>query len=169
MTPTKSNLRNWAFRKRKIKKPVNLVKQRWLMRNPKYTPLPKLFKRLDTIYSIYIRLKHMKPGGYIRCYTCNGFFTFRQIDCGHYIGREEKGTRYLEPNTKPQCKECNEYHEGRKDRFARHLIEDYGPGILDQLNDIANQHKQYLGVELEELIIHYKAQVKILKKEKGEK
>lgn len=146
-------VKNWRFRTKKTKQ-INLVKAGWLLKT-KYVSVSKLIKKLDIIFSKYKRLFNVTKQGYIRCFTCNAFLTFRQTDCGHYIGRENMSTRYEEKNTEPQCHSCNRFAEGKKDIFAINLQKKYGADILLWLNKKKNEIKQWTATELEELISKY--------------
>ena len=148
----------WQWKKKK--KPVSEFYQKFP--KIKYKTTEGLIKKLDNLFSKYKRLSALTPQGYIRCFTCNGFFTYRQIDCGHYIGREYMGTRYENRNTEPQCHDCNRFGEGRKDVFALKLQKKYGPGILEELNDQRNKITQFSVEELESMIVYYKIKVKEL-------
>lgn len=155
----KSN-QNWRFRKKKPKK-INLVKAGWLLKT-KYVSVPKLIKKLDVIFSKYKRLSNLTPQGYIRCFTCGAFLTFRMADCGHYVNRDRMSLRFEEKNTECQCHSCNRDHEGRKSIFALGLQKKYGIGILDWLHTKENEYKNWTAPELEEKIVYYKAKIKLL-------
>lgn len=141
------------------KKSINIVKAGWLLKT-KYTPVNKLIKKLDRVFSEYIRRSALTPQGYIRCFTCGAFITFRQADCGHYVGRECMSTRFYERNVAVQCHSCNRYAEGRKDIFAINLQKKYGSEILDWLNKKKNEIKQWTAPELEQLITTYQQKLK---------
>ena len=119
-----------------------------------------LEKKLDTLFSKFVRLSGLNSQGYIICVTCGGFFTYRMIDCGHYIGREERATRWEERNTGSQCHSCNRYAEGKKAQFALYLQRKYGLGILQELNDQVNKFSHFTASELEEKIKYYQEKVK---------
>ena len=93
----------------------------------------KLIVKLDRLFSIHIRSKDSK-NGVVRCYTCATIDNWQNMDAGHYISRQYKAVRWDSRNVKPQCKSCNRFHEGMKDEFALHLVKDYGPQILEELN-----------------------------------
>ncbi len=156
--------RQWRWKTKK-KKPVNIVKARWFLRGTEYIPIKRLILKLDRLFSKYKRLSNLTPQGFIRCFTCGGFFTYRQIDCGHYIGRECMATRYLDENTEPQCHSCNRFAEGKKAIFAINLQKKYGKDILDKLNAKAQEIWQPTTYELEELIIKYTTTLNNLGKE----
>jgi hypothetical protein len=117
-----------------------------------------LVKILDDEFSFYVRagtaVKQGHPG--LSCYTCGNCYHWRDMDNGHFIGREYTGTRWHMSNTKPQCQSCNRFREGEKSRFALHLSED---GIdLRALQDIADLNgKSHPPVEwLREQIAEYR-------------
>ena len=152
---------SWQFRKNKKTKQVNLVKAGWLIKS-NYTPINSLIKNLDILFSKYKRLSNLTSQGYIRCFTCGAFLTFRMADCGHYVGRECMATRYLDENTACQCHSCNRFAEGKKDVFAINLVKKYGVDILDRLNKLKHSTKQFTADELQEMIVYYKTKVKEL-------
>lgn len=152
---------SWKW-KHKEKKPVNLVKLRWFMKHPLGAKEDGIIDKLDSLFSRYKRLSALMGSGYIRCVTCGGFFTFRQTDCGHYVGRACMALRYEDKNTGCQCHHCNRYSEGVKDQFAIYLQRKYGSDILEWLNTKKQETKFYTHTELEELVIVLKAKVKEL-------
>jgi hypothetical protein len=101
-------------------------------------PTKGLIKRLDAIFSTYIRLKYSK-NGMVECYTCGDIKPIKEMQNGHFVTRASKSTRWIEKNCRPQCYGCNIRNEGRKDIFAVKLEKDCGQGILQELNDLKNQ------------------------------
>lgn len=95
-----------------------------------------LVKKLDKVFSEYIRRKWADHTGLVQCITCGGYYDFKKIQAGHYISRKYHGTRWDEENTRPQCWACNAKHmgNGRSDVFALYLISYYGKNILKKLN-----------------------------------
>lgn len=78
----------------------------------------KIIKNLDKVFSLFIRQKYGT-----RCYTCN---QIGKMQCGHYISRSVRSTRWEEDNCRPQCYGCNIMHGGRPIDFREHLIKDFG-------------------------------------------
>ena len=118
-----------------------------------------LIRKLDNILSKYIRLKEKGI-----CYTCGFRNKWKLMDAGHYIKRQHQSTRFLEINIHCQCRACNRFKGGSMDKYAVHLEEDYGYGILQELERLKNKGKIPTIAELQEKIIYYQNQVKILKK-----
>lgn len=153
--------KQWRW-KHKKERPVNEVKAAWFKNNPLGPTMDSLITKADKIFSRFKRLEALMPAGYIRCFTCGAFITFRQTDNGHYIGREHMGTRYYEPNCEPQCHSCNRYAEGVKATFALNLQRKYGPDILEKLERIKEEGRFMTPSRLEEIIEIYKTKVKEL-------
>lgn len=119
--------------------------------------------KLDNIFSMYKRLLNTNDDGYIKCFTCGRYFTYADIDCGHYISRTHKSIRWLDENTEPQCRSCNRFHEGVKDIFALNLVRKYGASILQELDNKKNQIKKYTVPELDGMLEEYREKIEQLK------
>src|SRR3990167_10503494 len=91
-------------------------------------------KKLDAIFSKWVRYPAANKQNVVRCYTCGQLGEPQNFHCSHYIDRTHKATRWSEINCKAACVKCNTFMEGNKDEFALHLIKDYGEGILETLN-----------------------------------
>lgn len=118
----------------------------------------------DKWFSRYIRLKYSNNGA-CQCVTCGKWKEVKYIQNGHYISRGVKALRYSEYNSHPQCKQCNLYREGRKDVYARFIVQKYGQKIKDDLDS------QQSAIKLDYSVIadYYKKKTNELLKEKGEK
>lgn len=132
------------------------------MKKPK---LRTLVNKLDAIFSKYIRLSKADGRGNAQCFTCDKVAPITEMDCGHFVGRQHKSTRWSEINCQPQCRYCNRYCEGKKDVFAVRLIQTYGPHILMELQEQKNIITNYKPPDLEELIRSYKQKLKALEAE----
>ena len=49
---------------------------------------PKLEKKLDRIFSNWVRRRHADQGGTVECVTCRKIFHFSEVHAGHYIKRQ---------------------------------------------------------------------------------
>jgi len=121
----------------------------------------ELIKKLDRIFSEYIRLSKSN-NGVCKCCTCGKLDNWKDCDAGHYISRSHLSVRYNEQNVWPQCRACNRFHEGRKDAFALFLLEKFGPDVLKNMDK--DKWEPCFNFPFEELINHYKPLVKELKK-----
>lgn len=123
-----------------------------------------LEKKLDEVYSLYIRMSHADEKGMVQCYTCSKRDHWKKMQCGHYISRRHKSTRWYEKNTKVQCVGCNVFNQGNGPAFAQHLIKDYGPSILEELEIKKNNIFKGGKVEISFLTEEYNTKLNQLKK-----
>lgn len=79
----------------------------------------KLKKRLDAVFSKYIRAKFPKV-----CYTCKK--PSDKLQCGHFVSRQYLATRWDEDNCRPQCWGCNGFGNGQLLDFEENLINEIG-------------------------------------------
>jgi len=112
-----------------------------------------LKKKLDAVFSQYIRHKYARDG-MVACYTCTTVKPIASMQNGHWIPRNVLATRFNEENCRPQCVGCNMFQKGKPDVFAVNLMKE---GV-----DIeALQKKRYDIFKVdpswyEEKIAHYK-------------
>jgi len=125
-----------------------------------------LKKKLDNIFSQYIRLKEADEYGYVYCCTCKQRFFWKDVDCGHFIHRSANSTRYDERNVAPQCRACNR-GGNRNASYILYLTGKYGNDIIRQLAKLECTTKRWSEEELRDLIKTYTEKVKCLKNEKG--
>lgn len=122
----------------------------------------KLRDKLDKVFSEYIRRKDADQNGYVKCYTSGKFFHWKDIQCGHFISRRHLSTRWTEKNAKPQSVSENIFNQGNGPVFARKLVEEYGPGILEELEIKKNNACKMGKFEYEILIKEYQQKLKEL-------
>lgn len=121
-----------------------------------------LEKNLDKYYSKYVRLKYTTVNG-CKCYTCGITHDWKIMQCGHFISRRNKATRWLLDNLRPQCKACNQIKHGNLEKFAENL-EKESPGIVKKLKNLSKTVKTFSGSELRTMLISIKFAVKELEK-----
>ncbi len=95
---------------------------------PKLTPLPKLKKELDRVFSIFIRQRDSVHNmhGMANCVTCGYFARWQDMDAGHYVPRQDLPTRWDEKNVHIQCKKCNGFRGGEPEKMAEYINRKYG-------------------------------------------
>jgi len=130
----------------------------------KLIPLSKLSKKLDAVFSMYIRLKYADNKGMVSCYTCNVKKHWKEMQNGHYISRRHYCTRWLETNCHPQCVGCNVFNQGNSPSYALHLIKDYGAPILETLEGLKNNICKMTRGDYEINIEEYEKKIKNLRK-----
>ena len=127
----------------------------------------KLIKKLDRIFSEYIRLRETDDRGYCQCITCGKLYPWKQIHNGHFISRSVEATRFNEINCNPQCVSCNSFKQGQPHIYRQKLIERYGKKAVEKLEETARLGGSFDTYQLQEMLDNYKYDVKFLKKEKG--
>lgn len=128
---------------------------------------PDLVKKLDKVFSQYIRLRDVMPSGYFRCISCGKIKAYSEGDCGHYYSRTHMATRFEEDNCHMECKACNRFSADHLIGYRKNLISKVGLSRIDRLDILAHSTKHWLDSELEEKIEYYKAEVKRLSDMKG--
>ena len=115
----------------------------------------KLVKKLDTVFSQYIRLKDSKNETAI-CFTCGKEDHWKKLQNGHFQSRKHYSTRWNEINCQVQCAGCNVFRYGEQYKFSLALDQKYGSGTAEMLLIRAKQILKISDFELEDLIIRYK-------------
>ena len=119
----------------------------------------KLVKKLDNIFSQYIRLSNSKNGN-CTCVTCGKVAHWKGegMQAGHFISRSAYSTRWDEDNVKVQCLACNVYRYGEQYKFSLYLGKKLSQKLLDKSRIIT----KFASYELEEMLQHYSSEVKKL-------
>lgn len=136
-------------------------------KKPRAKGKPNLVHKLDTVFSLYIRLRDVMPNGYVRCIACGRIKKFEEVDCGHFHSRIHMATRYDEDNCNAECRFCNRMSADHIIGYSQNLVKKIGQTRFDYLNVKAHSTKHYMDSELEQMIEHYKQEVKKLSSLKG--
>lgn len=147
--------------KRKKKKPAEG------QRKPGKKNKVDLVKKLDRIFSLFIRLRDVMPSGYGKCISCGRIKHFTDGDCGHFYSRKHMATRFDEDNCHFECKGCNRFSSDHLISYQTNLIRKIGMGRFELLGVKSHQTRKWSDFELEALIKHYKGEVKRLSLDKG--
>ena len=123
-----------------------------------------LIKKLDAIFSEYIRRKHADKNGIVKCYTCNvkKFWKGEGMQNGHFISRKSRILRWDERNCRSQCYSCNCHFYGRQYVFALNLNKEYGYNIAEELLIESKKIIKQSDQDLLDLIDKYKEKVSLL-------
>ena len=119
-----------------------------------------LIKKLDTIFSEYIRLRTANKNGYVTCVTCSKTDHWRNMDCGHFISRKHISTRWHEDNCQVQCKSCNVFRYGEQYKYSLWL----GAEKSEYLYKLSKETLKLFDHDLLDMIEIYKKKVVDLKK-----
>ena len=115
----------------------------------------KLVKKLDTIFSQYIRLKN-SVDEIATCFTCGKQDHWKKLQNGHFQSRRHYSTRWDETNCQVQCSGCNVFKYGEQFLFGQNLNNKFGEGTARRLHIKAQQTIKLADFELEDMIINYK-------------
>lgn len=130
----------------------------------KLVPIKRLVKKLDEVFSIYIRTKYANEQGLVKCYTSGRLYPIKEIQCGHFHSRRHYALRWDERNCRPQSYGENCLNQGNAPTFALNLIREYGPEILELLEAKKRASFKLERLFLESLIQEYKEKLEKLQK-----
>ena len=120
-----------------------------------------IVKKLDTVFSEYIRRKYADRQGYVKCYTCDkkAYWRGEGIQNGHFISRASRALRWSEYNCRPQCYQCNCMRYGQNYLFAMNLNKEFGYDKAAELLQQSRQIVKHTDAELLEKIEYFKDQI----------
>ena len=119
----------------------------------KHISLKSLRRLAWKLESEYVRRSGADRKGYNFCFTCGKKDHWKNLDCGHYIHRNN--LNYDLVNLKPQCTRCNRFLHGNLGVYAERLIAEYGEEAIRNLRCRGNENKKFTIFELKELIEKY--------------
>jgi hypothetical protein len=119
-----------------------------------------LIKKLDAVFSEYIRLRTANENGFVECVTCGKQDHWRSMDCGHFISRKHISTRWHEDNCQVQCKSCNVFRYGEQYKYSLWL----GAKKSEYLYTLSKETLKLYDYDLLDMIEIYKEKVAELKK-----
>jgi len=122
---------------------------------PKKPTRSKLVKKLDTVFSQYIRLKDSKDS-VGTCVTCGKQDHWKNLQAGHFMSRKHYSIRWDERNVKIQCSGCNVFRYGEQYKYSLYL----GDKLSKELLADSRKLVKFTSDELEEMITHYSNEVK---------
>jgi hypothetical protein len=124
---------------------------------PKKKPTrSQLVKKLDTLFSQYIRKKNADKNGNCTCCTCGNVMPWKEIQAGHFMSRKHYSIRWDERNVHPQCVACNVFRYGEQYKYSIFL----GKELADLLYLQSKEVKKYTNDELQSSIEHYSKMIK---------
>ena len=136
---------------------INFNKQ---MKRKKLTR-SKLVKKLDAIFSKYIRLKYSDKKGICKCYTCWDKDHWKNMQCGHFVSRSNYKYRRDEKNARVQDYKCNIIYSWNYKFYTCNMIDEYWKDRVDcMIND--KEPVKITTPEIEEMIEKYELLVEKL-------
>lgn len=113
-------------------------------------------KKLDSLFSKYVRLAYADDAGYVECFTCGKKLHWTRIQNGHFHSRRHMVLRFDTKNCFPQCNECNVVKSGNLEEFRKRLIARFGEEFVEDLDQKKNELKQWTVEELNQEILKYR-------------
>ena len=111
----------------------------------------KLVKKLDVVFSQYIRLSNADNRGMCTCVTCGKKDHWKRMDAGHFMSRKHYATRWDEDNVQVQCKSCNLYNQGEQYKYSIFL----GSEKAEELLRKSRETVKFSGYDLNMMIEKY--------------
>ena len=124
---------------------------------PKKLTRSKLVKKLDNIFSQYIRLSN-SVNDIAECVTCNKKDHWKKMQCGHFQSRKHYSTRWDERNVAVQCSGCNVFRYGEQFKFSLYL----GGKLSEELLQKSRETVKFADVDLIEMADYYSNKLKLL-------
>lgn len=125
----------------------------------KLLPLKSLEKKLDKVCSLYVRMKDADEGGTVSCVSCRKLMHWKDADCGHWIKRQHRGTRWDLRNLGVQCGRCNRYMGGNMDEMAAHILRTHGADAIEEMLAMKRAPVKHTRTDLEEMIALYQSKL----------
>jgi hypothetical protein len=138
---------------------------RKMLRRAGETPKTKSdwLREADKWFSRFIRLRDSKAvsdAHCVVCVTCQEIDYITDADNGHWIRRENWGTRFHENNCHSQCKKCNGFRGGEEYKHECAIAKLHGLNEPNHLRQIAKfNNRKPSAVELEAIAKKYEAKV----------
>ena len=117
--------------------------------------IPSLRRRLDKVFSVYIRRRDSDENGFGKCCSCGAWKHWMAANAGHFIKRQHTATRYDERNVHFQCVVCNFHRHGNLIEYCEFMRDRYGAGIIDELRQLQRTTVKYTRADYEAMIAKY--------------
>jgi len=127
-------------------------------KNAKKPTKSKLVKKLDVVFSQWVRRSNADHKGFCTCITCGRKHHWKEIQAGHFMSRKHYSTRWDEDNVKPQCKACNVFNAGEQYKYSIYL----GSQLSDDLLAKSRMIVKFGVYDIEKMIEDYSDRLKKL-------
>ena len=121
---------------------------------PRKVSRKNLIKKLDSVFSLYIRRRHAK-NDIAQCYTCGKKDHYKKLQNGHFMSRKSYATRWDETNCQVQCVKCNMFEQGMSYVFGLNLNKQFGEGTAEALLKKSKEILKLSNDEVVSLITKY--------------
>ena len=118
-----------------------------------------LIKKLDTVFSIYIRRKDA-VNDMAKCVTCGKVDHWSKLQNGHWASRRHYSTRWDENNCHVQCSSCNVFRAGEIYLYTKYLCSKFGNNFPEDLYIKSQKAVKFTDIDLKDMIEQYKDKLK---------
>lgn len=129
--------------------------------------LSQLIKELDTVFSLFIRLRDSNDQGTVICFVSGEKVYYKEAQAAHWIPRANMVMRFCEQNVHACTKESNQYDPQHDDKYILKMLGFYGKNIVDDLIRRAQGLQKWTRPEIQEMIEDYSIKVANLRRIKG--
>ena len=128
------------------------------------TTISKLKKKLDKVFSEYIRKRDSDYKGNCKCISCGKEYPAfgGSTHAGHLFSRRYLSIRYSEQNVNAQCSYCNTFLNGNQIKAARGVENKWGKGTVDELESRMHIVVKLTRADYEKAIERYKQKIREL-------
>lgn len=120
-----------------------------LPKKSKLTPMPKLIKKADLVFSKWIRNRDKQC--VLHSEKCSSV-----LQCGHLIRRGKRAVRFSEVNCNALCSFCNYKDNFEHDHYVMWFIKKHGADKYEELLEKSKVIYKFTRDELNEIIDKYK-------------
>lgn len=154
----------WAYGRCKgCDRKVNLAVKK-TKKKEKGENISELKKKLDEVFSKYIRLRNADENGMVKCFTSDKIMHWKDSHAGHFISRRHLSTRWNEINVQVQSVAENIFNQGNAPEFGRRIISLYGADKYEELYMLSKYATRYTRFFYETMIQEYTNKVNELMK-----
>lgn len=139
-------------------------------KRPKVSPRKRALKAADREFSLLMRAKAANYAGLVKCCTCGKLMDWKgtgEAHWGHWQSRGFNSTRWDEVNGGVQCRTCNTYLEGEKQKMEAYLIEKHGMREVNRVQAFSRITIKYSEFDLSQMVRKFREERKAIVKEKG--
>ena len=127
----------------------------------------KLVDEAATLLQRIVRMKAAVHSGseFIQCVSCGKSGSWKEMQGGHFVPRGSAGTKLLEENIHPQCRQCNGPRGGNLIGYTVYMLDMYGPEFIKELERMKLAGKKWSRPDLIEQIAELREREKQLSEE----
>ena len=130
----------------------------------KKTPKQKAKQKAWDNFSRFIRLRDcLFTTGTItrgKCISCGIELPFSKLQAGHFVSGRHNSYLFSEEGVHAQCYRCNCLLSGNQLKYRRAIIDLYGDGYDEVLEEEAKEKKKFTIQELEAIAAEYQEKIR---------